>query len=52
MKELKCDCCWKVSSDTVGWLLFNFKHLKATWVCRECQPEWKAHMEKLLVSRL
>lgn len=45
--KLKCDACWKeidpISEDSLGWIYFQFKHLKPSWICNECRPEWEQH---------
>lgn len=39
--EFLCDGCWAVASGgeaNIGWQFFNFKYLKAVWICPTCRP--------------
>lgn len=43
VKKYRCDGCWSEDANAYGWVFFNFKHLKPSWLCVDCIPVWGAH---------
>lgn len=48
----RCDACWIEYPKDSEWAYFNFKHLKPVFICKDCLPKYKDHLETLQTGRL